>query len=185
MKLAILSLSLGLIVVLHMEAQAWEKPLEKWTEVEARRVLTDSPWAKQTGPSKLIVRWESAAPVAHARRIMNSILLDAAAGAVYRISIAGLPGDPGNSTKASLQYSGREPINMSSSQVRRDRDEALLVVFEFPKTEPVRNPGVFRLLPFGIRIRPNEFQFAAEAGAIEIRQTFDLRDMIFLRDLAL
>jgi hypothetical protein len=185
MKLAIFSLSLGLAVLPRMEAQAWERPLEKWTEIEARRVLTDSPWARQVMPSKLIVRWESATPVVEARRIMHSISLEAPAGTVYRISIAGVGSDSDRPAKASLQYSGREPVDVSEVRVVKDTDGNALIVFQFPRVEQIRDPGMLRVLPFGIRLRPNEFRFAAKIGPAEVRQSFDLRGMIFRRELAL
>jgi hypothetical protein len=181
-QLAIFPVLTGLALIPRLQAQAWEKPLEKWTEVEARCVLAKSPWTKRV--SEMTVRWESAAPVVHARRITNSIPFEEDGGGVYRISIAGFRFDPGKAN-ASLQYCGREPVIMSVAHESRDRDGTLLVVFEFPKKEPVRDPGVFRLLPFGLRIRRNEFHFAAGAGASEIRLTFDLRDMVFLGELAL
>ena len=211
MKLAILSLLTSLAMLPRMEAQPWEKPAEKWTEAEARCVLAESPWAKQTFPalhtavimpnnaaeglpfplSKLTVRWESATPMMHARRITDSIPLETDNSPVYRISIAGFRIDPQKSesvlgaAKASLQYCDREPVKMSAVRVLRDSSEALLLVIQFPKTETVRDPGVFRVLPFGLRFRPNEFHFTASVGPVEIRQKFDLRDLIFLGELAL
>jgi hypothetical protein len=185
MRLVILSLSFGLVVLPHMEAQAWDKPPEKWTEVDARCVLTDSPWAKQVISPKLTVRWESATPVVHARRIMHSIPLEAPAGTVYRISIAGFRADSDRPSKASLQYSGREPVDVSEVRVVKDTEGNALMVFEFPRVEQIRDPGMLRVLPFGIRLRPNEFRFAAKVGPVEIRQSFDLRQMIFRRELAL
>ena len=185
MKSAFLPLSLCVLSLPGMLAQCWEKPDDKWTEMAARRVMTDSPWAKQSASPRVIVRWESAAPVVHARRVVKLTPLEGDGVAVYRISIAGLAPDAGGSATASLRYSGGEAVNMSRVRVMKDADGSTLAVFEFPRAEGVRDPGLLRVLPFGIRLRANEFRFAATVGPAQVRQIFDLRQMICRRELAL
>ncbi|MFB3776648.1 MAG: hypothetical protein ACE141_03525 [Bryobacteraceae bacterium] len=211
MRLAILGVLAAVSATLPLAAQCWDKPVEKWTEADARRVLADSPWARASVPSlqeavimpaltagdlpfplsKLTIRWESAKPIVHARRMSGSTPLAQDDGCHYQVSIAGFRIDRQRAesvlgeAEATLQYCSHDPVKAASVRVVRDLDDTPLVVFQFPKTEAVREPGVFRILPFGARIRSNEFHFTARVGPVTMKQKFDLRDMIFLRELAL
>lgn len=203
MRLIILCSCILVFPLAPLAAQPWRKPVEKWSERDVERVLTDSPWAKRTAvrpdaavasspflSSKLAVRWESAMPVMHARRRSGSTLVPGGGDLYYQVSIAGFRIDEREAmsvlaaAEASLRYCDGDPVRATAVRVLRDLDGSPLLLFQFPKTEGIREPGVFRY-PLGISFRPNEFHFAARIGPMEIKQRFALRDMLYLRRLAL
>jgi hypothetical protein len=205
MKLAILCSFMVLSTLPRIAAQPWEKPIEKWSDADARRVLSASPWAKRTTPklrsasgapdrgpallSKVTVRWESAMPVKQAHRKRGSVPVADDGKSYYAIGIAGFRPDASeaqfepSAPEASLRYCDRDPAAATSVRVLRDADGHPFIVFLFPVTGAIREPGIFR--PFPIAFRPNKFHFVAQIGPIEIRQTFSLRDMLYLRHLEL
>jgi hypothetical protein len=197
MKLIVLCILMAASALPRMAAQPWRKPIEKWSDADANRVLTASPWTKRSPPSrwpavlsKVTVRWESAMPVrqAHRKRGLAPVVDDGKT--YYAIAIAGFRSDTLEAgfnlaaAEASLRYCGRTPEVAASVKVLRDADGIPLIVFLFPVMEAIRQPGVFRY-PFGITFHPNEFHFVARIGSTEIRQTFSLRDMLYLKHLEL
>jgi len=210
MRFVILCLCILASPLAPLAAQPWRKPVKKWSDGDAKRVLTDSPWAKRTAPKryeasatpdtgaargpfpslKLIVRWESGIPVMHAHRRIGSTPVSGEGDLCYVIAIAGLRIDEREAmsvlaaAEASLRYRDGDLVRATGVRVLRDIDGSPLLVFQFPKAEGIREPGVFRY-PFGITFRPNEFHFAARIGPMEIKQKFTLRDMLYLRRLAL
>lgn len=203
MRLIILCSCILVFPLAPLAAQPWRKPVEKWSERDVKRVLTDSPWARRTAArpdaavasrpspsSKLTVRWESGMPVVLARRKSGSTLVPSGGDLHYQVSIAGFRMDEREAmsvfaaAEASLRYCDGDPVRATAVQVLRDLDGSPLLLFQFPKAEGIREPGVFRY-PLGITFHPNEFHFAARIGPIEVRQKFALRDMLYLRRLAL
>src|SRR5437667_4242371 len=80
-------LMIAMIVSVGFGQPPWEKPPGQWTDAEARKILSDSPWAKTVSarpwrlsagngsttlfhpePFSATVRWESALPVRLALR---------------------------------------------------------------------------------------------------------------------
>ncbi len=203
MKLAILCSFMVLSALPRIAAQPWRKPIEKWSDADARRVLSASPWAKRTTPrlrsepgatnpgpamlSNVTVRWESAMPVKQARQRRGLAPVAEDGKSFYAIAIAAsYPDAPPNlsTAEASLRYCDRDPAVATSVKLLRDGDGRPLIVFLFPVMEAIRKPGVFRY-PFGITFHPIEFHFAARIGSVEIRQTFSPRDMLYLKHLEL
>jgi hypothetical protein len=83
-----------------------------------------------------------------------------------------------------LQYCDGEPAKAVGVKTLTDADGGPLLVFLFPAVKEIREPGVFRY-PFGITFKPNTFEFVARIGKVEIKQKFDLRDMLYLKQLKL
>jgi hypothetical protein len=196
--------------LLPLAAQPWRKPVADWSARDTERVLTNSPWARRAvlkrreagvapnaAPAgfaadleKVTVRWESGAPVVHARQRSGSAPVPSEGGPCYLIAISGLPLQEPESARmiaaaeAYLSYGDGDPVEPTAVRLWRERDGRPLLVFQFPVAEGLREPGVFRA-PLGIRFHRNEFRFEARIGPVEIKQRFDLREMLFLRRLAL
>ncbi len=105
----------------------------------------------------------------------------------YAIAIAGLRPeglDALSGSEAFLQYCAGEPAKAVGVRTLTGVDGGPLLVFLFSAVGEIRKPGVFRY-PFGITFKPNTFEFVARIGQVEIKQKFDLRDMLYLRQLKL
>ena len=202
MKLAIFFSCVFVFALPRVAAQPWSKPVAKWSDNDARRVLSASPWAKRTAvklreaqptgsaqssPAKVIVRWESAVPVQMAQRKIGSEPNDIGAEGGYEVAVVGLfPEDSEafSTAKATLQYCDRDLVVASEVKMLKDSEGRQVVVFQFPVVEEIRVPGDFRF-PLGITLNPNEFRFIARIGPFEIRREFSLRDMTYAGRLAL
>jgi hypothetical protein len=204
MKIAIICLLVFLSPISRAIAQPWSKPIAKWSDADARHVLSASPWAKRTTPkfrevaggemagrrvalSKVTVRWESAMPVKAAHRKRGTVPAVADDQAHYAIAIGGLRpqgSDALSVSEAVLQYCDGEPAKAVGVKTLTDADGGPLLVFLFPAVKEIREPGVFRY-PFGITFKPNTFEFVVRVGQVEIKQKFDLRDMLYFKQLKL
>jgi hypothetical protein len=208
MKPTILCLLIVLSPPSRAIAQPWGKPVAKWSDSDARHVLSASPWAKRTKPrvheapsgprggdaagphatqSTVTVRWESAIPIQEAHRVRGAAPVVAGDQDHYAIAISGLRpagSDALSASEAFLQYCDGEPARAVGVKTLTDAEGGPLLVFLFPAVKEIREPGVFRY-PFGITFKPNTFEFVARVGQVEIKQKFDLRDMLYLRQLKL
>ena len=235
-QLVVASVSTALFVAAD---QPWsDKLAAEWSESDARRILSDSPWAKsvvptmkrpqgsrggmggarnrgigiggiggiggmggpqiggrggagrgvpQSGPDTvgtpptLTVRWESALPIQAAQlkiRDVNSPSIDEA---YYTVAVLGLPGrvaglDPQDlenrlKHQAEIKPDGKKAIRSSDARVL-PRDEGLIVLFLFPKSKEIARDD-------------KRIEFAAQVGAFEIKQSFDLNEMTYAGKLEL
>jgi hypothetical protein len=133
------------------------------------------------------VRWESAIPVKEAHRKRGAVPVIVDDQAHYAIAIGGWrpPGsDVPSASEAFLQYCDKEPVKTVGVKTLSDADGGPLLVFLFPVVKEIREPGVFRY-PFGITFKPNTFEFVARIGQFEVKQKFNLRDMLYLKRLKL
>jgi hypothetical protein len=173
----------------------WEKPAASWTDADARRILSDSPWAKRVtvkcGDSKnssALVRWEDSQPIREA--LLKIGVLPAAEDAASYTAVAVRVFEEG-SAGCSLQgleswtKSGilrlpveKQPIQTTSIRILKENDEVTLIVFLFPRTANVGEPKVFRLP--GVVLHSSQIVFEARVGPLEIRQAFPLQYMYYL-----
>jgi hypothetical protein len=163
-------------------AQPWMRRAEDWSEMDAQRVLRESPWAKTVGVGgrKAIVRWESSRPIRQARdKLRIALSLDET---YYVISVDGLALT--DQTTAKLRYCGQEPASQFRVEIAEQIAKYPIVLFLFPRTPIEHMPTVFRL-PLGITVNPKKFEFEAQLGTVVIRSKFPVTDMIFEGDLAL
>lgn len=178
----------------------WEKPSSKWTEKDARRILSDSPWAKtittKASAQKdrtLTVRWESAAPVQIALRRVGIAPAIPANESYRAIAVLGATAQPRDwsleeiqrwpKPTAWLQSTGKTLITPSEVRILLEDQETPLVLFLFPKTAENGDPRVFRL-PLGIVLHQREATFTAQIGPVAIKQRFPFKDMIYLDQFA-
>lgn len=166
-----------LIVLPAFAGDPWKRPASTWTDADAQRVLSASPWAKTVGQSKMTVRWESARPVRLAlARLQKTALAD---NSCYAIAVVGLemPAQP-PTLEASLKATGRKAIAAFGVKLREDR-----IVFQFPRLEEVQEPIVFRL-PVGPKIG-DTVEFETRIGSQLVKEKFCLRSMKYEGKLAL
>src|ERR1019366_10491004 len=133
-------LLIGVLLALPSFAgDPWRTPLPQWTQQDATRILTASPWAKPDGRIKAIVRWDSARPVQLAIEKLNGNPTIADHESSYVIAIVGLT-VPERSPKpeAYLRATGRNPIPSIETRIL---DNAIF--FFFPRTGVIQ-PMVFR-----------------------------------------
>jgi hypothetical protein len=127
----------------------------------------DSP-AGQGPEIKVLVRWESAAPIRDALKSQ----LDPKAASNYIISVLGLPVGAGQEMEESLKSStelrrkGRDPIAPLAIKFR-DTPSGSLLLFMFPKD------------PQPIDLDDKEVVFVTKAGPIELKVRFPLKEMIY------
>jgi hypothetical protein len=148
-------------------------PSSEWSEADARRVLSNSPWAKPVQHSAVTVRWESARPVQLALTRLKLTTGTAAEGPSYAVAVIGLetPAQP-PTAEASLKATGRKALAALGLKIREDG-----IVYLFPRTEDIQQPVVFRL-PVGPKIGET-VEFEARIGNQMIRQKFCLRGMTY------
>jgi hypothetical protein len=127
----------------------------------------DSPAGR--GPEiKVLVRWESAAPI---RDALKSQLDPKVAGS-YIISVFGLPVGAGQEMEerlksaTELQRKGRDPVSPVAIQFRNKPNGSLLL-FMFPKD------------PQPIDLDDKEVVFVTKAGPVDLKVKFPLKEMIY------
>jgi hypothetical protein len=167
-------LFLSLIFLLPCVAgDPWKIDASRWTEADAKRILSDSPWAKPVGRVAVTIRWESAGPVQLAKRKLGWKAASEEYPSFYAVAIlANSPAQLGTRTKAKLRAAGRGSIS-SSKVLVQDRS----VIFLFPRLQEFQEPIVFRL-PFGIKFG-NQVEFVTRLGDYDVKQTFSLRAMTY------
>jgi len=152
----------------------WKIPMSRWTEADARQVITESPWAKTGGRTKITVRWESARIVEFALQKLGVASIGSHESACYAIAVEGLPADPGAPQAAAfLKANGRAAIEARDVRMERGR-----VVYLFPRTAELSEPVVFRF-PFGVKLG-NDVEFRVRSGGTILTRTFSLRAMTYL-----
>ncbi len=131
-------------------------------------------------PASVIVRWESALPVQEAQLKTNA---DAPAVSEdsYTIAVVGLPnrlaGSDPDALAAQLKHQaelgreGRKSIRSSEARVL-PRDEGLIILFSFPRSEEI--------VP-----ADRSIEFKARIGGFEIDSSFDLPGMTYAGKLQL
>jgi hypothetical protein len=151
----------------------WRRPSSEWTEEDARRVLSNSPWAKSIEHSAVTVRWESARPVRLALTRLKQTTGTAADASSYAIAVTGLEMPAiAPSVEASLKATGRKALAAFGLNMREDA-----IVYLFQRAKDVQRPVVFRF-PVGPEIGET-VEFEARIGSQTIRQKFCLRGMTY------
>lgn len=184
-------------------AGPWNRPIEHWTEDDAREILTDSPWAKAaiiTAPGtvqrinkEVTVRWQSAAPIRLALRKQGRLPVGVLTDGSYVIAIANLSSIAGerelqdlqtkNLLNATLKPRGRKPIAALAVDVLLEDYNTPLLVFVFPEIQFVEEPVA--KLPLGITPTPPQLEFSATIGSVVVKQKFPVRAMKYLGKLEL
>ena len=164
-------LTFVVLVLPVLAGDPWRRPSSQWTEADARRVLSDSPWAKPVQHSPVTVRWESARPVRLALTRLNQTPGITPEGSSYEIAVMGLktPAE-GSAAEASLKATGRKALAAFGLKLREDG-----VVYLFPRAEDVQQPVVLRF-PVGPKIGET-VEFEVQIGRQVIRQKFCLHGM--------
>lgn len=193
------------LLLFSLLAASWKnKPASDWTEADARRVLTDSPWVRtvtagvtraQTeqqrreggnmgrphgvgdagAPVTLRLRWESALPVRVAELKAREIEPPTLEGEGYEIAVYGIPLAFVEGDPRSLG----DPLKKLASLKRegkKDVKPSRVEVFQ-------RADGmvVVYLFPLSAGISANDtaLDFEAAIGRIVVKQSFDPRQMSF------
>jgi hypothetical protein len=156
----------------------WKTPQSQWTHEDAVRIMTSSPWAKSTGKSKSIVRWDSARPVQLAMAQLNreTRALDYQTSCVIEVLGLTLP-EQAPKPAATLRAVGREPIQSLDARILNNT-----MFFFFPRAE-LSQPITVRL-PFGFRLG-DDIEFAVHIGGHDVKEKFSLARMTFLGKLEL
>ena len=163
-------------------AQPWMRRAEEWSDMDAQRVLRESPWAKTVGVGgrNAIVRWESSRPIRQAReKLRIALALDET---YYVLSVDGLVLT--DHPAGNLRYYGQELPSHARVEIAEQTGKDALVLFLFPRAPVDRMPTVFRL-PLGITLNPKEFEFEGKLGTSVIRSKFPITEMVFGGELAL
>jgi hypothetical protein len=178
--------------------QPWDRSELSWTDADAKRILTDSPWAKTVvprgrstaggWPAAMTLRWESARPVREALRVLGISTANHEQQDFYAIGLVGPANfhvqDAGHSDwEASIKAPGNWSLKALSLRTLNQEGSAI-TLFLFPKNGPVRQPNIWAL-PFGVTFPVWKVDFAARADGMEIRQSFAIDKMWYLGQIEL
>jgi hypothetical protein len=169
---------------------AWIEPPEAWTKATARQVLSSSPWAKTVrskvsasygkAAPEFTIRWESALPVARAHAILGSDQPLLGGRGYYAIAVIGPLEEVSTSLVESnlKKVTGKAAVAAVECRAIRQRDGAAVLLFLFPATLDIGEPRRFHL-PFGHTSNSGQLEFSVNFGALRLKQTFPLKDMIY------
>jgi hypothetical protein len=153
----------------------WEKPAEKWTDADARQILSGSPWAKsftivrtRNPPAKLVIniRWESALPI---RLALRKAGLSPAMSVDYSSSTVVVIGFPNQGAEQKpevfLKPASSNLLKPVDSKALEQEDHLPLFAFAFARTMDLTEPIDLRL-PFfkkplkslSLRVKMGDFQ---------------------------
>jgi hypothetical protein len=164
-------LSYLVFVLPALAGDPWRVPSSEWTDADARRVLSNSPWAQPVEHSAVTVRWESARPVQLAMAQLQQKTAIGDDSGSYAVAVVGveMPSQRPNA-EASLKATGRKALAAIGLQIREDA-----LIFRFPRTYEIQQPVVFRF-PVGPKVG-DTVEFETRIGNRAIRQKFLLRRM--------
>ncbi len=193
-----------LIATLGLPAAAqniWDKPSKEWTETDAKRILSESPWAGKADAvcgsrrvkSGVYVRLEGSTPVREA--LLKVGVLPASPKEVRQISIAILIPTSGNRECAITDLDGakksatirlpegRPPEQSTSVRLLKQDDKQDLLIFSFIRPDPLPVPQVFRLP--GVTLHSSQLSFSAIIAKFTVTKSFSLNGMYYLGQLEL
>jgi hypothetical protein len=146
----------------------WTAPANQWSEADARRILSDSPWAKPLGRDKAYVRWESSRPVRIAMARLGDKVVTEDLQHYFVVTVVGVAG--ADKAEATLKANGREAVKA----VGRQRGDGS-VVFLFPREARVYDPTTFAF-PLAGKLG-NSVEFRVTVGGQALKQSFPLKHM--------
>lgn len=179
------------------QPRSWEKAPEQWSDADAKRILTESPWAKPTNlkvhgasqrspSSRVTLRFEGALPVRLALQKVGvapagtpdpsecAVVVEFPKGwAQYRDAA----GD-WHDAQAWLEPAGAPRVQAFRVRLIEERDDVAALVFLFKRTSEMTSARYARL-PIFLKRNLKTIKFDGHVGSLGWKQSFSLPEMIY------